>query len=65
MPYNCILFQIVDARNPLLFRNADLEVAVKETDERNVNVLLVNKAELLTPDQVSVSIFMRELIIDL
>ncbi|XP_068614059.1 large subunit GTPase 1 homolog [Brachionichthys hirsutus] len=46
-----ILIQIVDARNPLLFRCPDLELYVKELSEHKVNMLLVNKAELLTRKQ--------------
>lgn len=43
-----VVVQILDARNPLLFRCPDLEVYVKETDERKTNVLLLNKADFLT-----------------
>ncbi|XP_068175209.1 large subunit GTPase 1 homolog [Antennarius striatus] len=46
-----ILIQIVDARNPLLFRCPDLESYVKEVSEHKVNMLLVNKADLLTRKQ--------------
>ncbi|KAF3690834.1 Large subunit GTPase 1 -like protein [Channa argus] len=46
-----IVVQIVDARNPLLFRCPDLELYVKELSEHKVNVLLVNKADLLTREQ--------------
>ncbi|KAM9358509.1 large subunit GTPase 1 homolog isoform 2-T2 [Symphorus nematophorus] len=46
-----IVVQIVDARNPLLFRCPDLESYVKEASEHKVNMLLVNKADLLTRAQ--------------
>ncbi|KAL6108047.1 lsg1 [Pungitius sinensis] len=46
-----VVVQIVDARNPLLFRCADLELYVKEVSEHKVNMLLVNKADLLTREQ--------------
>lgn len=46
-----VLIQVVDARNPLLFRNADLENYVKEVDENKVNIVLINKADFLTEDQ--------------
>ncbi|CAJ1060727.1 large subunit GTPase 1 homolog [Xyrichtys novacula] len=46
-----IVVQIVDARNPLLFRCPDLESYVKEVSEHKVNMLLVNKADLLTREQ--------------
>uniref|UniRef100_A0A915BVA9 Large subunit GTPase 1 homolog n=2 Tax=Parascaris univalens TaxID=6257 RepID=A0A915BVA9_PARUN len=47
-----IVVQIVDARNPLLFRSTDLEAYVKECDAAKQNVLLVNKADLLTDEQI-------------
>ncbi|KAM9975246.1 hypothetical protein ACTFIW_000873 [Dictyostelium discoideum] len=43
-----LLVQIVDCRNPLLFRCPDLEKYVKEINVNKVNLLLVNKADLLT-----------------
>uniref|UniRef100_A0A8C7QYN4 Large subunit GTPase 1 homolog n=1 Tax=Oncorhynchus mykiss TaxID=8022 RepID=A0A8C7QYN4_ONCMY len=46
-----IVVQIVDARNPLLFRCPDLECYVKEVSPDKVNLLLVNKADLLTREQ--------------
>lgn len=46
-----VVVQIVDARNPLLFRCPDLESYVKEVSEDKVNMLLVNKADLLTRKQ--------------
>jgi large subunit GTPase 1 len=46
-----LVVQIVDARNPLLFRSPDLENYVTEVDSRKKNLLLVNKADLLSPKQ--------------
>ncbi|KAL4737542.1 hypothetical protein BDV11DRAFT_153904 [Aspergillus similis] len=46
-----IVVQIVDARNPLLFRSEDLETYVKEIDPKKRNLLLVNKADMLTDQQ--------------
>lgn len=46
-----LVVQIVDARNPLLFRCEDLERYVKEVDERKRNLLLVNKADMMTLEQ--------------
>ena len=44
--------QIVDARNPLLFRCEDLEAYVAELDAAGKRcLLLVNKADLLSPAQ--------------
>ncbi|XP_008060119.1 large subunit GTPase 1 homolog [Carlito syrichta] len=48
-----IVVQIVDARNPLLFRCEDLECYVKEIDANKENIILVNKADLLTAEQRS------------
>lgn len=45
------MVQIVDARNPLLFRCGDLEKYVTEIDDRKVNMILMNKADLLAADQ--------------
>jgi large subunit GTPase 1 len=42
----------VDARNPLLFRNVDLEKFIKEVDPKKGNLLLMNKADLLTVEQI-------------
>uniref|UniRef100_A0A1I8B039 Large subunit GTPase 1 homolog n=1 Tax=Meloidogyne hapla TaxID=6305 RepID=A0A1I8B039_MELHA len=47
-----VIVQIVDARNPLLFRNIDLENFVKEVDPLKKNLLLINKADLLNADQI-------------
>ena len=46
-----VVVQIVDARNPLLFRCADLERYVAEVNPDKKNVLLLNKADLLTDEQ--------------
>ena len=43
-----VVVQIVDARNPLLFRSRDLEAYVKEVDASKENFLLVNKADFLS-----------------
>uniref|UniRef100_A0A914LRP5 Large subunit GTPase 1 homolog n=2 Tax=Meloidogyne incognita TaxID=6306 RepID=A0A914LRP5_MELIC len=47
-----VIVQIVDARNPLLFRSIDLEHFVKEVDPSKKNLLLINKADLLSSDQI-------------
>ena len=46
-----LVVQIVDARNPLLFRSEDLEGYVKEVDPQKNNLLLVNKADMMTLPQ--------------
>lgn len=46
-----LIVQIVDARNPILFRSADLEKYVLEVDENKANLLLINKADFLTVKQ--------------
>lgn len=46
-----VIVQIVDARNPLLFRCPDLESYVHEVSKEKVNMLLINKADLLTKKQ--------------
>lgn len=46
-----VVVQIVDARNPLLFRSEDLERYVKEVGEHKMNMILVNKADFLTEAQ--------------
>ncbi|KAJ9627305.1 hypothetical protein H2203_003767 [Taxawa tesnikishii (nom. ined.)] len=46
-----LVVQIVDARNPLMFRSEDLEAYVKEVDKRKRNLLLVNKADMMTLEQ--------------
>lgn len=46
-----VVVQIVDARNPLLFRCEDLEHYVKEVDCNKLNMILINKADFLTHEQ--------------
>eukprot|EP00794_Sanderia_malayensis_P009940 gene9940-10960_t len=46
-----VICQIVDGRNPLLFKCDDLECYVKEVDEAKENIILVNKADYLTEKQ--------------
>lgn len=46
-----LVVQIVDARNPLLFRSEDLERYIKHVDARKNNLLLVNKADMMTLEQ--------------
>lgn len=46
-----VIVQIVDARNPLLFRCEDLEKYVKEVSCHKRNMILLNKADLLTMKQ--------------
>ncbi|KAG8581456.1 hypothetical protein GDO81_007673 [Engystomops pustulosus] len=46
-----VVVQIVDARNPLLFRCQDLERYVKEVNPHKENIVLINKADLLTVGQ--------------
>ncbi len=46
-----LVVQIVDARNPLMFRSEDLEDYVKDVDPSKKNLLLVNKADMMTTTQ--------------
>lgn len=46
-----LVVQIVDARNPLMFRSEDLENYVKDVDPSKKNLLLVNKADMMTTAQ--------------
>ncbi|XP_017771082.1 PREDICTED: large subunit GTPase 1 homolog [Nicrophorus vespilloides] len=46
-----VVVQIVDARNPLLFRCQDLEKYVKEVSDDKMNMILINKADFLTEEQ--------------
>lgn len=46
-----IVVQIVDARNPLLFRSEDLEDYVKAVNPKKENLLLINKADMMTYSQ--------------
>ncbi|XP_060078328.1 large subunit GTPase 1 homolog [Ylistrum balloti] len=43
-----LVVQIVDARNPLLFRCEDLEAYVQEVDPSKRSLILINKADYLT-----------------
>lgn len=54
-----VVVQIVDARNPLLYRCNDLETYVKEISSTKRNILLINKADLLTEDQRQVVHLLR------
>lgn len=60
-----LIVQIVDARNPLLFRSPDLEAYVKEIDSKKANMILINKSDLLTSEQIDEwkNYFIRENII--
>jgi len=46
-----VVVQIVDARNPLMFRSEDLEAYVKDVDSKKQNLLLINKADMMTYTQ--------------
>ncbi|GAB1315022.1 hypothetical protein MFIFM68171_05232 [Madurella fahalii] len=46
-----VVVQIVDARNPLMFRSEDLEAYVKDVDPKKENLLLINKADMMTYTQ--------------
>ncbi|XP_063707066.1 large subunit GTPase 1 homolog [Culicoides brevitarsis] len=46
-----VVVQIVDARNPLLFRCVDLEKYVKEVDPNKQCMLLLNKSDFLNEEQ--------------
>lgn len=46
-----VVVQIVDCRNPLMFRSEDLEKYIKEVDTGKQYILLMNKADLLTRKQ--------------
>lgn len=46
-----VIVQIVDARNPLLFRCEDLEKYVREVSENKLNLILINKADFLNEKQ--------------
>ncbi|KAK7744264.1 hypothetical protein SLS62_010290 [Diatrype stigma] len=46
-----LVVQIVDARNPLMFRSEDLESYVKAVDPKKENLLLVNKADMMSTTQ--------------
>lgn len=46
-----VICQIVDARNPLLFKCDDVEKYAKEVDKNMVHLIIVNKADYLTQPQ--------------
>ncbi|KAI8916506.1 ribosome biogenesis GTPase Lsg1 [Powellomyces hirtus] len=46
-----LVVQIVDSRNPVLFRSKDVEKYVREVHPDKKNLLLVNKADMLTVEQ--------------
>lgn len=46
-----VVIQIVDARNPLLYRSEDLDTYVHEVDPSKTTLLLVNKADMLSSAQ--------------
>ncbi|CAK7210978.1 hypothetical protein SBRCBS47491_000962 [Sporothrix bragantina] len=46
-----LVVQIVDARNPLVFRSEDLDDYVKEVDSAKESLLLINKADMMTDRQ--------------
>ncbi|KAL8383163.1 hypothetical protein RB595_006766 [Gaeumannomyces hyphopodioides] len=46
-----LVVQIVDARNPLMFRSEDLEQYVKDVDPKKENLLLINKADMMSYNQ--------------
>ncbi|KAI1658956.1 P-loop containing nucleoside triphosphate hydrolase protein [Daldinia decipiens] len=46
-----LVVQIVDARNPLMFWSEDLESYVEDIDPAKKNLLLVNKADMMTTNQ--------------
>jgi large subunit GTPase 1 len=46
-----VIVQIVDARNPLMFRSEDLEAYVKDVSPEKQNLLLINKADMMTYKQ--------------
>ena len=45
-----IVVQVVDARDPMFYRCPDLEAFVKELDAKKRTMLLLNKADLLSPE---------------
>ncbi|XP_037089887.1 large subunit GTPase 1 homolog [Pollicipes pollicipes] len=49
-----VVVQILDARNPMLYRCEDLERYVREVDPEKDNMLLINKSDLLTAEQRAV-----------
>ena len=51
LSFQDVVVQIVDARNPLLFRCPDVESYTKEVSGTKSSLLLLNKADLLTHSQ--------------
>ncbi len=47
LSYSNFFSQILDARNPLLFRSPDLEKYVKEVSALKANLILLNKVQYL------------------
>jgi hypothetical protein len=45
-----VVVQVLDCRNPLLFRCPDFEDFIREVDPSKRNVLLLNKADLMSRD---------------
>ncbi len=43
-----VIAQIVDARNPLLYRSIDLEAYVREVSPHKKTILIINKADYLS-----------------
>lgn len=57
-----LLIQIVDARNPLFYFSDDLRLYIKELNPSKTSIMLVNKADFLTPHQRKVwSVKFRQL----
>ena len=48
-----LLFQIVDARNPYFFYSADLEQYIQEVSQDKKFILIINKADYLSPDLIA------------
>lgn len=46
-----VVVQIVDGRSPLTFRCDDVAAYVNEVDAAKKNLLLINKADMLTKNQ--------------
>jgi len=46
-----LVIQIVDSRHPMVFRSQDLEKYVKEVSPLKNNLVLINKADLLSEEQ--------------
>ncbi len=46
-----VVVQVVDARDPVLYRSTDLEAYAREINPAKSSIVLLNKADLLTVDQ--------------